>query len=241
MLEMKSKLSFDDFCKTIFVDFRLWSDSYEPNATRQNRGSVWIMTCTLSISGFSMTFPIIIGPSKVQTWTVQRIVYADMELWTNELNSVYCCVDKEFKQICLIKNHFSMDGPERRSMSSLQNGNGTHSVRYRHAFDTKQMQHQLLSCQKCFKSNISISMFGRDNNQLESDCQICFNWDYYHEQATYKTPVTGKNKNQPSIESYICPSHTELEYDIIYSDKDNPSKKMRLKMKLEFISINQLK
>ena len=40
MLEMKSQLSYDEFCKTIFVDFKLWSDSYEPNASRQNRGSV---------------------------------------------------------------------------------------------------------------------------------------------------------------------------------------------------------
>ena len=71
-------------------------------------------------------------------------------------------------------------------------------------------------------------MFGRDNNQLESDCQTCLNWNYYHKQATYKTPVT-KKKYQASIESYICPSHTELEYDIIYSEKDNSSKRNEVK------------
>ena len=199
MLEMKSQLSYDEFCKTIFVDFKLWSDSYEPNATRQNSGSVWIMTCTLSISEYLMTFPMIIGPSKVQTWTVQKIVYSDMEVWTNKLNKVYCGVEKTFQSICLITNQFSMDGPERRSMSSLQLGSGHSSVRYRHAFDAKQMQHQLLSCHKCFKRNIYIPMFCRDNNQLDSDCQTCFNWNYYHKQATYKTPVMAKNKYQALI------------------------------------------
>ena len=225
MLEMKSKLSYEEFCKTIFVDFKLWSDAYEPNATRQNRGSVWIMTGTLSIGDFTITFPLIIGPSKVQTWIVQKIVYSDIEEWTNKLNKVYCWVDKTFQSICLIKNHFSMDGPERRSMSSLQLGSGNSSVRYRHAFDAKQRQHQLISCKKCFKRNIHISLFGNIDNQIESVCHTCYNWDYYHENASYKTPVSAKKKNKSSIESYICPSHTELEYDIIYSEKDSSSYK----------------
>ena len=77
-----------------------------------------------------------------------------------------------------------MDGPERRRMSSLQLGSGNSSVRYRHAFDAKQKQHQIISCKKCFKRNIHISLFGNNDNQLESDCHTCFNWNYYHENAS---------------------------------------------------------
>ena len=118
-----------------------------------------------------------------------------------------------------------MDGPERRSMSSLQLGSDHSSVRYRHAFDANQKQQQLISCNKCFKTNINVSLFSNNDNQLEPDCPKCFNWNYYHENAFYKTPVLAKTKNKTSIESYICPSHTELEYDIIYSEKDSASYK----------------
>ena len=69
-------------CKSVFLS--LWSDDFEPNYSKGNRGSVWICTLTVQTSEsetprLNNVYPLAVGPKGSSHQNVVRVLLADIK------------------------------------------------------------------------------------------------------------------------------------------------------------------
>ena len=114
----------------------IWSDDVEPNRTKSNRGSVWLMTATIAThlrNGHCMdnTFPIAVGKKGDD----HGVVVAEVERDLHMLRSGLCApfyVGRQQKKAKLVFELFAtlQDQPERRDYNCMRAGNGSHTGRF---------------------------------------------------------------------------------------------------------------
>ena len=66
------------------VSISVWSDDFEPNYSKLNRGSVWIKTITFHIPGRSYVpitnvYPIAVGPKGQRHNAIESALYKDIK------------------------------------------------------------------------------------------------------------------------------------------------------------------
>ena len=121
---------------TIAVSYMmLWSDDVEPNRSKNNRGSVWLLTVTVATPiacshCMDNTYPIAIGREGDDHGPVIRRLEEDMD----QLRKGSCSPFYVGKKQQTLKIGFEIfatlqDQPERRGFNSLCLGNGKYSAR----------------------------------------------------------------------------------------------------------------
>ena len=196
-----------------------WSDGFEPNVIKDNRGSVWIKTVTISpkhLGGEGSkhnTYPLCLGPAK----TGDRILV--QKQFQEELQSFKEGPFKEFycgrmKKVCRV--HLELvaciqDQPERRGENCIALGSSTFSSRWGYAIDSKNVIARMVPCATC--KNIILS----NRLDLESklnECTKCVSWNFddcnVHQRNVLKIdrelyhPYPGKIRDKLISSIYPC-------------------------------------
>ena len=170
--------------KVIFI--KLWSDGFEPNNVKVNRGrGIWLLTMTvIADSGsnfsneFSNTFPLAIcssHDSTSQDIIFEKVISEINILFTSHTNHYYAHANT-FVKIRISILLVSMDQPERRKRNYLLLGNSKPSSRWGYLIpDISEIGHKIPSCPQCFQAMKNDSW----DYIIESivRCEICFKWD----------------------------------------------------------------
>lgn len=161
----------------------LWSDSFDPNNTKQNRNKgIWILSLTIvsskessDSSSLNKHFPIGVcaaNDSESQDMIIQKTISEINSLNDNPYSYYYkyerCVLVISPAIWCIIQ-----DQPERRKRNYIMMGNSRPSIRWGYiASNLEEMK--LPACQRCIDSL-------RNNDwyylQDRSFCQSCYNWD----------------------------------------------------------------
>lgn len=161
-----------------------WSDDVEPNRTKANRGSVWLLTATIAThlnNGHSLanTFPIAVGRKGDNHDAVIAKVEEEMKvLRSGSCPSFYIGKKKKkvkmaFEQFC-----FLQDQPERRDFNLMRAGNGATTGRFGVSADHYALYRRnvLPSCRACLEK--MEKALSENNCPWPMDpCDECVRWD----------------------------------------------------------------
>jgi hypothetical protein len=155
-----------------------WSDAFDPNtSTKNNRGSVYVKTITFPRPPDSLfpvsfyTFPICIGPSKVERYKVEKMFCSELELFKGSTPlQFYDGTTGSMKTVFLDILCALQDQPERRTSLCLMMGNSRFSPRWGFSFDYKFVKKHVVSCSNCFEILL-------DKKVPDSDCKDCVDWN----------------------------------------------------------------
>ena len=156
-----------------------WHDDFEPNTqSKQNRGSVWILSVTILSTrdiknSQHYTFPIAIGEKNSSHEDVLSIFYDDIQKSVDEPISVYDHTTKIYRKIRLVKLLSIADSPERRSSNFIKLGTGTHATRWGYSLNVNAKRSSLVTCNTCLQLMIS-----RGQIRKENDCEKCTNFTF---------------------------------------------------------------
>ena len=146
----------------VVIEILEWSDDFDPNHLKNNRGSVWIKTITLRALVVNdcersyqlekeQTFAVALGPKGDSHEEVEQ----DLPI---ELNSLCLSQNVYFyegtKSMVPVYAEFSVslqDQPERRSANYLLGGNSTMHGRWGYSVDTVALSSVLPSCDFCWE------------------------------------------------------------------------------------------
>ena len=148
-------------CTTFF--FSIWSDDFEPNYSKTNRGSVWIMTLTIHRPidhqvTMREVYPIAMGPKSTKKNNVNHdeavsIILQDIKKMSGtDLMRMYdASGDGTIKTVSAYLLCIVQDQPERRGFCNLLlGGTGPHG-RFGFAIDINQIKESLPPCDTCLK------------------------------------------------------------------------------------------
>ena len=167
-------------CKIIYLS--LWSDDFEPNYSKGNRGSVWLMTLTIQTlkSGnpsMMQVYPIACGPKGKDHQQVTQILLKDinnLKKGDDDLEPHKAMWNGKFNQhvsahlVCI-----TQDQPERRGFNSLLLGGKGNHGRWGYSVDLQQMADKLPPCAACKQHMESILL---DQQWVGHNCGLCNNW-----------------------------------------------------------------
>ena len=190
-------------CNTFF--FSIWSDDFEPNYSKTNRGSVWIMTLTIHLpSNDAVTmrevYPIAIGPKSTKKNNVNHdevvsILLNDIKKMScTESMQVYDATSGTIKQVSAHLLCIVQDQPERRGFCNLLTGGiGPHG-RFGFAVDLIQIADKLPPCDNCRNY-----LFDSETSWMPRNCDKCFCFMQMPEEIQYEPenyfPPDKLNKN----------------------------------------------
>ena len=147
-------------CDSYFLS--LWSDDFEPNYSKSNRGSVWIMTITIHTTTYKSptlanVYPIAVGRKGTDHNKVVRIIINDINTMKKNPSVPACfeAYDGSKKTIQKVSAHLiciTQDQPERRSFCGLLAGGKTFHCRWGYAAALSQISDKLIPCPHCLKS-----------------------------------------------------------------------------------------
>ena len=139
----------------------LWSDDFEPNYSKTNRGSVWIMTLTIhpptnQFPNKKMVYPIAVGPKGKSHHKVIEKIMDDIRQMNREhyRENPLCLYNHSTKSIVKLSVHLicvTQDQPERRGFCSLLTGGKTHG-RWGYSVDLQNIYEKLIPCNVCIHS-----------------------------------------------------------------------------------------
>ena len=168
-----------DKSNCLFISF--WSDGFEPNYAKLNRGSAWIKTMTIHTtipgSGFAPlthVYPIAVGPKGNDHDLVEEVIADDLEkMGSSDGMVVYDGSKKAMtkvhsKLICILQ-----DQPERRACCKLMLGNSTYHAQFGMSFDFLQAKIILKPCTRCHEQMRDTIA---DPDWDPPNCQYCTNW-----------------------------------------------------------------
>ena len=162
----------------------IWSDDVEPNRTKSNRGSVWLMTATIAThlrNGHCMdnTFPLAVGKKGDDHGPVVAKVERDLQMLRSGLCAPFY-VGRQQKKAKLVFELFAtlQDQPERRDFNCMRAGNGSHTGRFGVSADHLAIYkaNVLPLCGPCLQlmeSKIAID----DCTWPLPSCRTCVRWD----------------------------------------------------------------
>ena len=162
-----------------------WSDAFEPNIIKTNKGSVWIKTVTISpIQGGSPTgadkrhrntYPLSIGPKSGDRQKLEEAFKQDLDRFRQgDLIKMY---DGHTKSMCYV--HLELlasvqDQPERRAENCVSLGNATFTSCWGDLVDYKKLVSKIIPCESC--RNKLLNSSPHERNQIDS-CAVCVSWN----------------------------------------------------------------
>ena len=168
--------------KAVVSFIYIWSDDVEPNRSKGNRGSVWLLTATIATPKdhshrMDNTYPIAIGRKNDNHEPVIQRLEEDMKsLRTGCVDPFY--VGKQQKKLDIGFEIFAalQDQPERRSFNGLRHGNGTYSARFGVSANHRALYPVLKSCTACLHTMETRSTAEKRTLAVPT-CNSCLNWD----------------------------------------------------------------
>ena len=177
-------------CKTIFVT--LWSDDFEPNYSKGNRGSVWLLTMTIQRyhnPNLSEVYPLAVGPKGADHTAVTQIILQDLKTMEKrdgeEPMHMFDGGTKTIEDVSVHLLAVIQDQPERRGFAGLLLGGSGFHGRWGYSADTAQLVQRVPPCRRCLEyleSPIDGKEWYRDG------CTTCLCWFARPENATKMTP-----------------------------------------------------
>lgn len=161
----------------------LWSDDVEPNRTKSNRGSIWLLTATIATrdyNGHSMlhTYPIAVAKKNHDHEPVIEKIEKDMEKLRSGNLEFYIGKRRKMARIQFEMFAAIQDQPERRDFNCLRAGNGTHSARFGVSANhgTLYSTGVLQACPACVRTMLDRVREAQTMLPLPT-CNNCLNWD----------------------------------------------------------------
>jgi len=152
-----------------------WSDDFDPaKCIKDNRGSAWIKTITISAGynnkEFRNTYPIAIG-RKMDSHEVVEKAFAD-ELIELRSGNLQFRLGKFGALVYVYGDIIAslQDQIERRSMNYIMLGGSTFSARWRLSCNFVDLSSKIPSCSKCWTC-----LLNGDDTSIT--CEVCLNWD----------------------------------------------------------------
>ena len=173
-----------------FLSF--WSDDFEPNYAKLNRGSVWIKTMSVHIHsqhGIPIThvFPLVTGGKGVDHDPPDRKILEDLQQLALGIDVYDGAKQQVTKTWCKLVAVLQ-DQPERRSCNRLMLGNSNFHGRFGWSFDFGQTQSMMRPCENCFQKMLNSLATGEDF--APDPCTRCTNFafDANDEKLWYRAP-----------------------------------------------------
>jgi hypothetical protein len=222
----KSKMSTMSLLADETVLFvKIWSDSFEPNNIKQNRGrGIWAVTLTIVAKGthhvisedFNYTFPLGICFSRyssIQDAIFYNIIEDINQLFTKPTTYFYAHTNNMIKvRVAILV--ITMDQPERRKRNYVLMGNSKPSNRWGYLVNDFDCTSRLLPCcERCF-NRLKEDTWDYVTDCVTMPCESCYRWD-----------CSLNAKTQKLSNQYLLESLNEL----------------NTKMKEESLSLAQLK
>ena len=168
--------------KTIIVS--RWSDDFEPNGAKDNRGSIWISTLTIQTvtsgaPGLSHVYPIAVGHKNDDHEEIERLILNDLKKlnWTlNDLSlpvTMYNGLTKQNEKVSVHLVACTQDQPERRGANGMLGGGSIYHARFGYSVDISQFIDTLPACIDCLNDMEGVK--GNDT-WVPRDCNVCHNW-----------------------------------------------------------------
>ena len=162
---------------------KLWSDDVEPNRTKSNRGSIWLLTATIATTeanGHSMhhTYPIGVAKKNHNHEPVVKKFEEDLDLLRRGDLQFYIGAAKSKAKVQFEMFAAIQDQPERRDFNCMRGGNGTHSARFGVSADHATLYNlgRLKPCIDCLRK-MQKAMIDREGLPPLEKCNVCLNWD----------------------------------------------------------------
>ena len=168
----------------------MWSDDVEPNRTKANRGSVWLMTATIATrleNGHSMahTFPIAVGKKgENHNPVIAKVEELLQELRTGSCGDFYLGTQNKKASMTFELFATLQDQPERRDFNCLRAGNGAHTARFGVSANHLQIYTNgcLRACGDCRAFMKQCNRMGDYTWPLQDhpdwkNCNECVRWD----------------------------------------------------------------
>ncbi|CAJ1953201.1 unnamed protein product [Cylindrotheca closterium] len=135
----------------------IWSDAFDTNNTKNNRGSVHVVLVSVGTPGDDYhsgrnTYPVSLGPSNGDmTTAMEKLVRELTELFKGQKNKFFHAASQKELAVSLRVYCFLQDRPERCSWLGLAYGNGRYGARFGWAGDLSQScaYKRLPSCSDC--------------------------------------------------------------------------------------------
>lgn len=186
----------------------IWSDDVEPNRTKSNRGSIWLLTATIGTPqelshSMAHTYPIAVGKKNTDHGPIVLNLERDLNiLRLGKAKPFYIGKRQQTARIKFEMFAAVQDQPERRDFNSMRAGNGTHSARFGVSADHISIYNhgKLASCTNCIKL-MEHRLQHHDFTSALPTCNVCLNWDVLEDPnylALYDPP-----KNYPRDERYL--------------------------------------
>lgn len=186
-------MSHNDSDETIHIMIVRWSDDFEPNNIKKNKGnSVWTMTITIIGSESNQhneknTYIVAIGHKGADHGLVERRFLEDIRN-INENNQKYYVASS--KKIVSVKVHLIAcvaDLPERCDTCNISRGNSSYTSRWGYSSHIKVLQKSLRPCINCFHS--CLKNINDLNFNMNTNCEYCLNWDFDRNNDLTKFPA----------------------------------------------------
>ena len=160
----------------------LWNDDVEPNRTKANRGSIWLMTATIATcpdNGHSMahTYPIAVGKKGDDHDPVLNRLEQSLEQLRS--GGDYYIGDQNKKARITFEVFATLqDQPERRDFNCMRAGNGTHTARFGVSADHGFLYREAIlpSCKKCL-DYMQKALAENSTPWPMPSCNVCVRWD----------------------------------------------------------------
>jgi len=143
--------------RTIFVSF--WSDDCEPNYSKTNRGSIWVLTMTIESQrsgspNISQVYPMAIGSKKTDHAKVTENILKDIERVRYERHSnnfiwMFNGKTGQNEKVSVHLLSLQQDQPERRGFTGLIMGGSGYHGRWGYSANLSQLVDTLPACDEC--------------------------------------------------------------------------------------------
>ena len=167
----------------------VWSDDYEPNGTKQSRGSVWILTLSVSPpkegSGLDNSVVISIGHKSWSHMKLYERFWNDMDHLKNKCEKFYHGGIKQTVAVVATHAMTLRDTPERRSANGVVGGGGTFGLVMDQVVEVSSCQLILPSCNRCWSDRLKNSVSTRS-------CKVCTDWNIDHPLCTVPANIASK-------------------------------------------------
>lgn len=167
--------------KSIFLS--IWSDGFEPNYSKTNRGSVWILTLAIitEYSGnpdIAHVYPIAIGPSSNSHVDVCRKIFDDINSLCFDQNGgvpikMYNGKTRSMDQVSVHLICVTQDQPERREFAGLLLGGKKFHSRYGWSFFVAKVVKKMIPCPACLQHMMNTN---NENIWIPLKCNVCYNF-----------------------------------------------------------------
>ena len=169
--------------ETIHVMIVRWSDDFEPNNIKKNKGnSIWTMTVTIigtdnNHQSADNTYIIAIGHKEADHTPIEERFLRDLRnINMNEKNKYYVAYNRKIVNVKVHLIACVADLPERYDTCRISRGNSNYTTRWGYSSNTKLLQNKLRSCADCFESCVR-NIEGLEFN-MGMDCGECLNWNF---------------------------------------------------------------